>query len=148
MKKLMSMVLILLIGSSILPIACGGVSSNSDGSNTIGTKVAIDSGFYTNLSSAELFQMLQNKDFILVDVDPMPTKAIPNTDLFIPIQEVIQDLSVVSQDKEAKIVVYCAVGVSSSAVAAEFTRNGYTNIFNLSNGIVEWEQQGYAVVNP
>jgi len=148
MKKLMSLLLVVLAVSAVSSLACTGAGSNDNGNTTIGTRVSVDGGFYTNVNSSELNQMLKNKDFILVNTDLIVTKAIPDTDLYIPMNEVLADLSLVSQNKEEKIVIYCMVGANSSVVAAEFVRMGYTNIYNLSGGITEWEQQGYPVVTP
>jgi rhodanese-related sulfurtransferase len=128
--------------SASFSLACSG------GETTVGTKVNVDGGSYTSINSAELYKMLQNKDFILVNTDPMPTAGIENTDLYIPVNELIGDLSLVSQNKTEKIVVYCMIGANSSVVAAEFAKMGYTNIYNLSGGIVGWQQQGYPVVLP
>ena len=148
MKKLMSLLLILLVLSAILSLACNGAGSNNNGNTTIGTRVSVNGGFYTNVNSSELNQMLKNKDFILVNTDLIVTKAIPDTNVYTPMNEVLADLSLISQNKEEKIVIYCMVGANSSVVAAEFARMGYTAIYNLSGGIMEWEQQGYPVVTP
>jgi len=148
MKKLILLLSILFMFGTLLSVACSGTDSNGAGNNGLGTKVSINGGLYMDINSSELNQMLQNKDFILVNTDPVATKAIPNTDLFIPKDEVIDDLSLVSKNKNEKIVVYCMVGSNSRLVAAEFAEMGYTDIYNLSGGILEWEQQGYRVVNP
>jgi len=145
MRRLISAISILLVFIAALSLACG---ANPNGDSAIGTRVSVNGGFYTDLIPSELNRMLQNKDFILVNTDPMATKAIPNTDLYIPMGEVLVDLSLVSQHKDEKIVIYCMVGSNSKVVATKFAEMGYTNIYNLSGGIVEWGQQGYPVVTP
>jgi rhodanese-related sulfurtransferase len=142
MRILMTLFAILLVVSAVFSLACSG------GDTTVGTKINVEGGSYTSINSAELYQMLQNKDFLLVNTDPMPTAGIENTDFYIPVSELITDLSLVSENKAEKIVIYCMIGANSSVVAAEFAKTGYTSIYNLSGGIVGWQQQGYPVVLP
>ena len=148
MRKLISLFSVLLVIIAVSSLACGGTNSNGTTSPTVGTRVDVEGGFYTSINSAELNQMLQNKDFILVNTNPVVSATIPDTDFHIPVNELVADLSQVSADKAEKIVVYCMVGASSSVAAAEFVKMGYTNIYNLSGGIVEWQQQGYSVIAP
>jgi rhodanese-related sulfurtransferase len=147
MKKLIPIISIILAVTAIFTLACSGGSSN-DTTTTIGTKVNVEGGSYTSVNSAELYQMLQNKDFTLVNTDPMPNLVIPDTDLFIPHNELLEDLSSVSQNKTEKIVIYCMIGSNSSLVAVEFEKMGFSDIYNLAGGIVGWQQQGYPVVTP
>ena len=51
-------------------------------------------------------------------------------------------------DKNAKIVVYCRSGTMSAAASEELVKNGYTNILNLKDGMIGWEQSGYNIINP
>ena len=48
-------------------------------------------------------------------------------------------------NKEAKIVVYCTLGVRSEDIAEQLKKVGYTNIYNLFGGIVEWKNKGNKV---
>jgi rhodanese-related sulfurtransferase len=147
MKKLIPIISVILAVTAIFTLACSGGGSN-DTNATIGTKVNVEGGSYTSINSAELYQMLQNKDFTLVNTDPMPNLAIPDTDLFIPHNDLLEDPSLVSQNKAEKIVIYCMIGSNSSVVAEEFAKMGFSDIYNLAGGIVGWQQQGYQVVTP
>lgn len=98
---------------------------------------------YTNINSDQLNQMLQNKDFFLLDVHIPEQKHIEKTDEFIPYTEIEKYKGRLPKDKDAKIVVYCRSG-SMSATAAETLRNlGYTNVYNLVGGTFGWETKGY-----
>ncbi len=41
--------------------------------------------------------------------------------------------------KDAKIVVYCSLGVRSEDIAEKLKKAGYTNVSNLYGGIFEWK---------
>jgi rhodanese-related sulfurtransferase len=53
----------------------------------------------------------------------------------------------VIKDKNAKIVVYCSIGVRSEKIGEKLLKLGYKNVFNLYGGIFEWKNQGGTVVN-
>ena len=48
-------------------------------------------------------------------------------------------------NKNAKIVVYCSLGVRSEDVAEKLKKAGYTNVLNLYGGIFEWKNDGNKV---
>ena len=50
-------------------------------------------------------------------------------------------------NKNAKIVVYCSLGIRSEDIAEKLKKSGYTNIYNLYGGIFEWKNQNNTVVN-
>lgn len=50
-------------------------------------------------------------------------------------------------NKNAKIVVYCSLGIRSEDVAEKLKKAGYTNVLNLYGGIFEWKNNGNNVVN-
>ena len=45
----------------------------------------------------------------------------------------------------AKIIVYCSVGVRSEKIGEKLLNAGYKNVFNLYGGIFEWVNQGHPV---
>ena len=47
--------------------------------------------------------------------------------------------------KDAKIIVYCSLGVRSEDIAEQLKSKGYTNIYNLFGGIFEWKNEGNKV---
>lgn len=48
--------------------------------------------------------------------------------------------------KNKPIYIYCLTGSRSNAVARYLSQNGYTQIYNLQRGVMEWQQYGYALV--
>lgn len=50
-------------------------------------------------------------------------------------------------NKNAFIVVYCTLGVRSEDIAEKLKAAGYTNVFNLFGGIVDWKNKGNIVID-
>ena len=137
----------LMIGTMILPIvilaACGQTSPVQKAGLQ---QVQVNGGSYFNITPAQLSSMLENKDFLLVNVHIPYEGEIPQTDLFVPYNEIDQNLSRLPKDKGAKIVLYCRSGSMSAIAAKTLVKLGFTNVSNLVGGMVEWEKQGYDLI--
>jgi len=112
-----------------------------------GEKVDVNGGSYSNVNSQQLNTMLKDKDFVLVNVHIPFAGDIPNTDFSIPYDQITeaQYISELPIDKNSKIVLYCRSGRMSQIAAEELVSLGYTNIWNLKEGMVDWEQAGYSL---
>lgn len=133
MKKLFLVlfVVILLAGCEAKPVT--------------GEIVTVANGSYQNITSDELNTMLKDKDFTLVNVHIPFAGNIAGTDLSIPYDQIEKNLSQLPADKNSKIVLYCRSGHMSQIATEKLTALGYTNIWNLKGGMVEWEQAGYNI---
>jgi len=48
-------------------------------------------------------------------------------------------------EQDSKIVLYCRSGRMSEIAAEELVKLGYTHVWNVSGGMLEWEKAGYAL---
>ena len=91
--------------------------------------------------------MLDTKDFPLVNVHVPYEGETPQTGLFVPYNQIEQNLSQFPQDRRAKIVLYCRSGSMSAIAARTLVKLGFNNVWNLDGGMVEWEKQGYELIH-
>ena len=98
----------------------------------------LDNPAYTNISAEELRAMLGQKDFKLVDVHIPEQAHIPNTDYFIPYDDIERFVALLP-DKKERIVLYCRSGNMSQILAEQLVQRGYTSLFNLEGGMNEWQ---------
>ncbi len=110
-----------------------------------GEAIQVEGGSYTNVSASDLAQMLKNKNFVFINVHIPFDGNIAGTDLSIPYDEIESNLSQLPADKNAQVVLYCRSGRMSQMAAETLVKLGYTNIWNLKGGMVDWEQAGYDI---
>lgn len=96
---------------------------------------------YSDISAHELAGMLLLKDFKLIDVHVPEQKHIPQTDAFIPFNE-IEKIVAALPDKSEKIVLYCRSGGMGRQVADSLVELGYENVFQLDKGLNGWVSEG------
>ena len=129
----------ILIFLVLLGIFLAGCQSKS----VSGVTVDVAGGSYQNVTPDELNTLLKDKDFVLVNVHIPFAGNIAGTDVSIPYDQIEQDVSQLPADKSAKIVLYCRSGHMSQIAAEKLVSLGYTNIWNLKGGMIDWEQAGY-----
>ena len=128
----------------LLLTACSSAATPQPVAEVVGKQVLVDRGSYTDVSVAELQTMLANKDFTFINVHIPFEGDIPGTDLSIPYDQIDQYLDKLP-DKNAKIVLYCRSDRMSNIAAETLVDLGYTNIWNLDGGMVDWEGAGLEI---
>lgn len=128
--------LFLLLLVSILLVSCQSKA-------VTGEDVPVAAGSYKDVTPKDLNTMLKDKDFVLVNVHIPFAGNIASTDLSIPYDEIEQNLSQLPSGKNAKIVLYCRSGHMSQIAAEKLVALGYTNVWNLKGGMIDWEKEGF-----
>ena len=124
--------------------ACSTQPTAPAANSVPGVPVSVEGGTYANITPAELVEMLKNKDFLFVNTHVPYEGEIEQTDALIAFNETgPQRVNDYPADKSAKIVLYCRSGRMSSIVAQELVKAGYTNVWNLDDGMIAWEKAGY-----
>ena len=130
---------------AVIPLTACSAATIQPTVEVVGQTISVEGGSYTDVSAAELQTMLANKGFTFVNVHIPFEGDIAGTDLSIPYDQIDQNLDELPADKDAKIVLYCRSGRMSAIAAQTLISLGYTNIWNLSGGMVAWEQAGLPI---
>jgi rhodanese-related sulfurtransferase len=88
-----------------------------------------------------------NKDFVLVNTHIPYAGEITATDLFLPYDQIGQQLEQLPTDKQAKIVLYCRTGHMSAIAAETLVKAGYTNVWDVEGGMVAWQKSGQSIIS-
>ena len=100
------------------------------------------------MNSDELIEFIELNDAVLVDVrteDEYNSGYIENS---LNIDYFSNDFSVNADklDKSTPIILYCRSGKRSSMSANKISKLGFKEIYNLEGGILEWIEEGNAVI--
>ena len=131
--------LVAIVALSLLA-ACGGQETAAPVVEEIDLTTLGDS-----VDVATVNALRDNAGVFLIDVrepDEYAAGHIPGITL-IPMGEVAGRLAELPRDKE--IIVTCRTGNRSGQVADLLREQGFTNVHNMSGGIVAWEEAGYPV---
>ena len=130
-ESLCALVIMVLGGLSALFVSSGWTTNNLG---------------YENISLNQFMRMMQNKNFVLVNVHIPYEGEIEKTDLLIPFNTIEKHLNQLPQDKKAKIVVYCMTGPMGEVAAEKLVSLGFTRVSNFQGGMRAWENAGKQLV--
>jgi rhodanese-related sulfurtransferase len=142
MKRTVFLILLLI---PLLLAACAGEPTPAAPVTGVGKPVSVPGGEYTDVSVQELQALLENKDFVFVNVHIPFEGDIAGTDLSIPYDEIDRHLAELPGEKDAKIVLYCRSDRMSNIAAETLVGLGYTNVWNLDGGFQAWENAGLPI---
>lgn len=100
---------------------------------------------YPRITVEQLAEMLEDKDFTLVNLHIPYDGEISPTDLLIPYNEMESNLDKLP-NKDALIVVYCRSGPMSTTAAKSLVGLGYTNVLEVGGGMRAWKAAGYELI--
>ena len=140
MKKQIWLWRVLLTVPALLLWACG--LSTPEGSTETVKGFPKNADGYADISVDQLADLMEHKDVTLVNVHIPYEGEIPQTDLFIPFDEIQAHLDELPA-KDAPIVLYCHSGSMSTTAAEVLADEGYTNVMELDGGFNTWKAAGY-----
>ncbi len=94
------------------------------------------------VSVTALKQMLKNKNFTLINVHTPYAGEIPQTDTFIPYDQIVANSSLLPKNKNAPLILYCETGRMSLEALTTVRKLGYTNVRHLAGGMQAWKKEG------
>jgi rhodanese-related sulfurtransferase len=103
---------------------------------------SIDEKGYENISIDQFIEMMDHKDFILINVHIPYEGEIPGTDLFIPFNAIVQHKNELPKNRDVKIVVYCMTGRMGDIAAEKLVSMGYTEVIHFQSGMKAWKEAG------
>lgn len=112
MKKIISLLFI-----CILLTGCGGVN-------------------YETIDTNKALELINEEETVIIDVRSSAEYLEGHIEGAVNIP--IDTISGINYDKETTIILYCATGVRSSEAAKELNEMGYTHIYNLDGGLINW----------
>lgn len=104
--------------------------------------------FIKEVNSIELQQTIQGKNGILMDVRTRSEFSNGHIEQAGNLNYYAFDFKrkLTLLPKDQPIYLYCTTGYRSKKAAEILVKNGYTNVYNLQHGIMEWELQNLPVI--
>ena len=88
-----------------------------------------------------------HKNFILLDVRTTGEYAKGKIagSINLPLDQVAGKITQTIPDKDSTIYIYCLSGARSESVAQIMIKLGYTQVSNMTSGLMAWRAKGYKV---
>jgi rhodanese-related sulfurtransferase len=141
---------LMLLTLTILVMAACGTASTPAALQSVGADIFSlpkNANGYIDISVDQLKSALANKDFTLINVHIPYEGELPQTDTFIPYNEIEANLSQLPADKDAPIVLYCRSGRMSDEAAQTLVKLGYTNLVEVDGGMQAWQSAGNDLID-
>lgn len=91
----------------------------------------------------------QNLKAVFLDVrtEAEVTRGKIENSIHIPLEKVAERTAVVISDKNTKIIACCLSGARSEAAVNILKNLGYTDVCNMTNGLLEWRAKNYPLTS-
>lgn len=90
---------------------------------------------YETIDSNKAMELIEN-EAVVIDVREASEYDTGHIEDAINIP--VNNITSVDYDKDTVIIVYCASGMRSADAAKELIDLGYTNVYNLDGGLINW----------
>jgi rhodanese-related sulfurtransferase len=122
-----------------------GTSESVSDATTVSGFSMNDDG-YVDISVEELAGLLESEQVTLVNARIPYEGELPETDLFIPYDEVADHLDQLP-DKDAPVVLYRRSGSMSTSAAQQIAALGHTSALEVDGGFNAWKAAGYDLLS-
>jgi rhodanese-related sulfurtransferase len=96
--------------------------------------------------SVQMLQM-EYKEYVILDTRKKEEFDVSHLPGAVWVGECYDIYKLSDIDKEAKIVVYCSVGIRSEDYGEGMLGDGFSKVYNLYGSIFSWKDAGYQVVD-
>ncbi|MCO6453515.1 MAG: rhodanese-like domain-containing protein [Caldilineales bacterium] len=110
-----------------------------------GREVQVEGGIYRAVNVQELSTMLEDKDFLMVNVHTPWQGDIQQTDQQLPFDQIEQSVDQLPARKDDQILLYCYSDGMAKTAAKSLIGLGYSNVWMLEGGTVAWEEAGFTL---
>lgn len=127
-----------LLGSLLLSTVAGSTTKQGFFKKIFGGD---STAAFRNINADEMAGMINDSDYIVIDVrTPAEWQSgyIPGTDKFIDFHSNDFEAQIKGLDSTKSYVIYCRSGNRSGKACELMSKNGFTNLYNLSGGINKW----------
>ena len=140
MKKIILLTIVII---ALLLAGCG-----ADNPTVENNPVETEEEGYALITPEDLMaKMNEGRDlFLLINMHIPFEGNIPTTDLSIPYNDVAQNLSLLPEDKETELIIYCMSNRMAYIAADQLVQAGYTNLRLLDGGMIGWYGAGLPIV--
>lgn len=99
------------------------------------------------ISPAKLYAKMQKGETIhILDTRMKKEYAVSHLQNAVHVGFLAFNTKNVSEIKKTEtIIVYCTIGARSETIGEKIQENGFTNVYNLYGGIIEWVNKGFPV---
>lgn len=139
--------------SITLAIFVGGLVASCSPADSTGQAVATNApeeaaAVYRTMSIDELAEVVADPDraYTVVNVHIPYAGEIEGTDYNIAFND-IDALTTTLPDKDATIILYCRSGNMSEQASRELVELGYTQVYDVPGGMVDWQSSGRTLVD-
>lgn len=97
-----------------------------------------------DINTEEFVRLSQDENILVIDVrtpGEVASSYISSTDYFFDINDPKFEENIASLDKSKSYIVYCRSGKRSSSALSYMETQGFTNLYELSGGILSWEKE-------
>ena len=123
------------------------IAACSSSEEAVSEESAVVPGDYQTLTIDEFADILENQsdEYTILNVHIPYAGEVEGTDGNVPFND-LEALTRALPDKDAPIVLYCRSGNMSEQASRQLVELGYTNLYDVPGGMVDWQASGRSLI--